>query len=173
MISTFRIAASHSVCSDFTSTCLVSGCLLWRCLFSSKSTGLRHDSLSVLLHQPSSCQLYSRQSADDCDNKRADNSIGDEHNDVRNFFSRDNLDDKCSDHDRNNSDHNDVDVRNCDCFSNCSDHDSYDIDVRNCYQCGNCDHNCDVDQHYKCICRQLNLNCFPLDHRHAIFKRCT
>ena len=56
--------ASHSVCSNFLSTCLVSGRLLWRRLFSPESTGLRHGSpLSVRLHQPSSCQLHSRQSA--------------------------------------------------------------------------------------------------------------
>jgi hypothetical protein len=80
--------ASHSVCSNFASTCLVSGCLLWRCLFSPESTGLLHESLPVWLHQPSSCHLHSRQFADDCNNERADNS-SDDHNDV----------DNCCDHD--------------------------------------------------------------------------
>ena len=77
--------ASHSVCSDFRSTCLVSGCLLRRRLISILTgiLGLRHDSLYVPLLQPS-CQLHSRQFADDDDNKRVDNhsSGGDEHNDV-------------------------------------------------------------------------------------------
>jgi hypothetical protein len=56
-----------------------------------ESTGLRHETLSVRLHQPSSCQLHSRQFADDCVNNRDDNSSSDEHNDVdvRNFYRRD------------------------------------------------------------------------------------
>ncbi len=129
----------NSVCSDFQSTCLVSECLLWRCLFSPKSTGLCHDSLSVPLHQPSSCHLHSRQSADDCDNKRVDdcdnnrvddcdinrvdNSSSDEHNDVddRNCSWHGNCDDNCSDHDGNDSELNDVDERNCCWRNNCYD----------------------------------------------------
>ncbi len=90
--------SSHSVCSGFESTCLVSECLLRRRLFSPAFTGMRLESLSVPLLQPSSCRLHSRQFANDCDDKRVDNSSGDEHNDVdvRNCCWRDNCPDKCA-----------------------------------------------------------------------------
>ena len=98
------------------------------------------------LFQPSSCQLHSRQSADDCDNKRVDNSDGD--------------------------DHNDVDVRDCYCRDNCIDNCDKlnDVDVRNRCWREKCDHS--RDEHDECICRQPNLNCSPLDRRHSVLKRC-
>ena len=97
----------------------------------------------MLLHQSSSCHQF----ANDCDNKRVDNSNGD--------------------------DHNDVDVRNCYCRDNIDNYDKLnDVDVRNCCWRDNCDNKRDV-QHDKCICRRLNLNCSPLDQRHSILKRCT
>jgi hypothetical protein len=67
--------------------------------------------------QPSSCQLHSCQSADDCDKKRdkkrVDNSSSDDHNDVdvNNSYWRNDRDDNCSDLDFNDS--NDHDVCNC------------------------------------------------------------
>jgi hypothetical protein len=69
----------------------------------------------VRLLQPSSCHLQSRQFADDCDNKIVANSSDDDHIDVVvNCFWRNNRDDNYSDHDCDDSDHNDADVRNGD-----------------------------------------------------------
>lgn len=70
------------------------------------------------LLQPSSCQLRSRQSADDCDNNRVDNSSSDDHNDVDvlNFYQRDNCIDN---HDCDDCDDHDVDCWRDDCYHNC------------------------------------------------------
>ncbi len=101
------------------------------------------------LLQPSCCHLHGRQSGDDCDNKPVDNS--DEHNDIH--------DGNCYWHDN--------------CIDRSEQCDDNDHDVRNCDWHDNCNHNCDVDQHGKCICLQPNYNCSPLGHRHSIFKHCT